>query len=754
MDHCDEPDMEENQEEDERVVALYSEGVPRRWLFDHLKSEIEQEDACKSLPQALMLWLVFVFMALFHMRLHLLREVSNAVEFDIQENANFAFTGFFGAKDIRDVKHITDFYSWMRNGLVPLVMPDLTEAPMAEDRSVSFEAWPDGAPHMMTRFNAYLDYNKLLGGIRLRQGWRTEGECSAADVVGFIERKCSLSADEQQILQPDMIEIRRSFEAHDETWLLRSSNRSDLFTKLGEMEDLGWWSARTSRVEIAIPIYNTEYGIFSVVYVHLFLSRSGRIYTVIMDESAWATWYHSDHHIFLTFVDGVWCIMVTVMLISEGVEVRRRMSTGKSALYAYVRDFWNIVDWFNIVAGYILIVFFIRVVILAGNLKEEALLFEEPITEANQEQAQTFVDDMETLMMATLDLRRMGSVQPVSLMLRLFKAYSAQPRLAMVTATIGKGATDMFHFAFVFMTIFITYMIGAMIGFGKEFDAFATPGRAACRCFNVLMGDLGWDDLQIAGRFSAFLWMSQFMVLIYLVLLNMLLAIIMDTYSKVKESIGESAETLWSQGYEIYRRWQGRIKRTRVSLNAILQAFPETDHDSARPITVPDLETKVQGIRTQQALRLLGQCYDDKQEKTEEEADIEDVEDKCKSIDNWWKKVAQHRSFAPKWVPKLLFVAKALDHVDKEEVTPREPNRAELLHDMGESVTKMEAAQDQSLLQVQRLEALLFQLNRSVEAIERSQTAANGRTAGNGSPNGSRTSSPPRRRRRGENTDG
>merc|ERR1711874_695199 len=75
-----------------------------------------------------------------------------------------------------------------------------------------------------------------------------------------------------------------------------------------------------------------------------------------------------------------------------------------------------------------------------------------------------------------------------------------------------------------------------------------------------------------ASHFGA-VWFFLFNVVVTLVLLNVLLAVIMDVYTEVKGSVGSRAETIWSQSVEIWDRYQ--IQRqggfNLVALRDILQ---------------------------------------------------------------------------------------------------------------------------------------------------------------------------------------
>jgi len=82
------------------------------------------------------------------------------------------------------------------------------------------------------------------------------------------------------------------------------------------------------------------------------------------------------------------------------------------------------------------------------------------------------------------------SMYPFVLVTRFFKAFSAQPRLALVTATFTTVAADMAHFGFVFVCIFGLFVASAVILFGQDLKGFSTFDRAADSTFHVLLGTL------------------------------------------------------------------------------------------------------------------------------------------------------------------------------------------------------------------------------------------------------------------------
>merc|ERR1719253_491967 len=118
--------------------------------------------------------------------------------------------------------------------------------------------------------------------------------------------------------------------------------------------------------------------------------------------------------------------------------------------------------------------------------------------------------------------------------------------------------------------------------------------------------------MQDVGRLPATIWFWIFILLVNMVMLNMLLAVIMDVYTEVRGSIGSHAETLWSQAHEIFRRWRELKAGRRVSLNHVqdcLDAHHKVNKNgvSIVPTTlnVATFMSLVAGLGEKQAQRIL-----------------------------------------------------------------------------------------------------------------------------------------------------
>jgi len=146
------------------------------------------------------------------------------------------------------------------------------------------------------------------------------------------------------------------------------------------------------------------------------------------------------------------------------------------------------------------------------------------------------------------NLRTITFFYSFTLMLKFFKAFRANPRLNIVIMTIQVAAIDIIHFFIVFITIFLVFSMMAAIVFGPKIKEFHTQIRAFFYCWRILLGDFDVEEMEQVDYKFANLWFLGFQIMVMMILLNMLLAIIMDTYSGVVGKGGN--KTIWDQTAE------------------------------------------------------------------------------------------------------------------------------------------------------------------------------------------------------------
>jgi len=148
-----------------------------------------------------------------------------------------------------------------------------------------------------------------------------------------------------------------------------------------------------------------------------------------------------------------------------------------------------------------------------------------------------------------------------------------------------------------------------------------------------MLGDWDWDGMINIGLFKAFVWFFAFMLLMVIILLNMLLAILMEAYGVVKED-ARNADSLFAQMKNMVRRAQQSKRKERVKLTDIWDALYQDSQgdeiamlNSSRKIFPSFLLKTVAGMPQAQAIRTLKTAQADYDGKNDPAFELSDFRD-------------------------------------------------------------------------------------------------------------------------------
>eukprot|EP00928_Gymnodinium_smaydae_P025315 TRINITY_DN20208_c0_g1_i1.p1 TRINITY_DN20208_c0_g1~~TRINITY_DN20208_c0_g1_i1.p1 ORF type:complete len:945 (-),score=150.40 TRINITY_DN20208_c0_g1_i1:298-3132(-) len=662
-----------------------TEGVPLPALIYYLESEVEQMAACKQLPFVMIIFLSFASAVLLHERVHQLHAIDMAISWDIEENANFAFggnipfdNGRMGHKDITNVNTPADFWSWFNIGLVPLFWREgwdvsevrlnvLAKCENVQDairemgyNSSSVKDVPTqgefsktcpetkGIPSMPRDWEGtpktplFLFYFAVVGGMRMQQERTLVQPCASES--GFVKSVFTgVCTDDPGYWLSQ--EPRLSL--YTKEWLVDREGGRNIYLRSGvpqreireitrKLEDDRWFDPLTAKVSLLYTLYNPHIGSFTAVHVIMSQNRAGHIHRMVQPVTFWVDNYPS---VWNYVADILWLLTIMKIMMDEFVDFKKY--AGKYGLVTGFQLYFsisNMVDWMNVLYGAVLVFLWAlhlqRVNALVADYLQDASVTVQG-SWMDESQLAQFYSQVDDIVIAGLSRRIMISLYPFVLISRFFKAFSAQPRLSLVTSTITRAFVDLVHFGLVFMSVFMLFTLSAIVLFGQDLEVFATVDRAADSAFHVLLGDFDWEHMREVGRAPAIVWFWSFMWLVNMVLLNMLLAIVMDVYTEVKGNIGSNAETLWSQANEIFRRWRERRAGRRVGLPYILRCVnPDSEFvasrvnleelEGSRMINVKSLCAMVPSLSEKQAERSLTaaqELFEASQQKSESMAE-------------------------------------------------------------------------------------------------------------------------------------
>eukprot|EP00913_Durusdinium_trenchii_P000297 g271.t1 len=435
--------------------------------------------------------------------------------------------------------------------------------------------------------STYLQHNRKIGDVILTQQRLFDSDCSNPLVSNALSLNCRSFIGLDLRLKPTELDVSQSGKEFDEnadpsktTTLkyLMEFPQVNVSQQLEQLEQTRWLDNSTYRVK----------DVLTTTHIHFMFAISGHIFKQITHRSmklaahsSWESW------VFEVLFFG----HITVLFVCEAFEA---ICTLREHRYNVLRawkeywNFWNVVDWVSICLAYaILITWIIQCLqqdaILAkledylglhslcrssagyGSTACSAAEQTELVARAVPQQSTRSVEHLRMSsdeladgnapgLTRTRSNRWISGFYPVCIMMRLFKAFAAQPRLAIVTKTLALAANDLTHFGIVFLSIFFTYVAMGMAFFGREVESFASFDRACLALLEALMGEFSVEEMELSGRPVAFFFFGTYMMAAVLLLLNMLIAILMDVYGQVAAG-SRTSESLWHECWDSGRNW-------------------------------------------------------------------------------------------------------------------------------------------------------------------------------------------------------
>jgi len=303
------------------------------------------------------------------------------------------------------------------------------------------------------------------------------------------------------------------------------------------------------------------------VKVNFIFSRGGGIFASIRMEVMFLASYSS---VLSIFIDGLWMICLvahTSNRIRKLFKAFRRKDVAR-----HLMDIVVLLAWTNVVLSWLNVALFAFMSHLRSHVREQLEDLNKISDAAEYREAMWLLQDVaDEVMLVTSWFSVCITYMCIVLMCRSFAALAVQPRLAIVLATLHATSVDLAHFAIIIVPTFVAFAVAGMCIFGRRVEQFSSIHRSIGSCFKIAMeAEFDWQTLSEEDFWTTASWIWMFIMLIVLVMLNMVLAIIMDVYTEVRNAAG-SSETVLESIVQMCRslpEW-----RQRVSPNEVLQTL-------------------------------------------------------------------------------------------------------------------------------------------------------------------------------------
>mmetsp|Transcript_19859 Transcript_19859/g.34513 ORF Transcript_19859/g.34513 Transcript_19859/m.34513 type:complete len:1023 (-) Transcript_19859:45-3113(-) len=272
-------------------------------------------------------------------------------------------------------------------------------------------------------------------------------------------------------------------------------------------------------------------------------------------------------------------------------------------LAGHLKRFWNAVEWIIVGWGWLTLISFSIERAYVWGLKDKIDEHQKgrgslppwERTKFDMAAVPEILESANSACQVSMWVQLVVALFHIAIAFRFFLASRGQPRLAIVLNTIRKATSDLMHLLIVFTIIFLGYAVSGHLLFGRRMHEFATFSGSFARCFQIVMErQYPWARFTSEDQWTATLWVWSFLVLIVLVLVNIFLAMLFDTYGEVRASGGNTA-TLW-QTTKIVLEHSRRLCRCKsarygtawVANREIIQAVKTMQSDVVTPWMVMD----------------------------------------------------------------------------------------------------------------------------------------------------------------------
>lgn len=319
-----------------------------------------------------------------------------------------------------------------------------------------------------------------------------------------------------------------------------------------------WLDFSTQSLVITIVTYNGEIQSYTVTELTLEFNQGGYVEPSSSTTPAIADPYKNKSIIVLDVLVGIcWLaamVEYTIVAFRQLREVRARFRTsvgqtlrfGNSGLLHVQHELISVV-FFNFTIKYIaqfpVALFYVPWYLIVSLMTEKTfrdnlarLVVTGKKFDVNSDERNGLIavtNSLQDVASWTILLRAVAVLAVILLGLRILKSFHSHPHLGVLTRTIA-SALHQFRWVFVvFVIVILTFSVSGTVLFGDRVEGFSSMGNSLETCINMLFGSFDYSTIQNVYRPASMLFYWAYMIIVSLVLLNMMLAIVVDAYAEV-----------------------------------------------------------------------------------------------------------------------------------------------------------------------------------------------------------------------------
>ncbi|KAH8338702.1 hypothetical protein KR074_007726, partial [Drosophila pseudoananassae] len=247
--------------------------------------------------------------------------------------------------------------------------------------------------------------------------------------------------------------------------------------------------------------------------------------------------FFTERSLVMTVIYIFWYIMIVYYTIYEINEIR------KSGAKNYFTSMLNVLDCLILLLCYLALVYNIWHTFKVKSVTYKAT-------------TQLTYQSLDVLCFWNIIYVDMMAILAFLVWIKIFKFISFNKTLVQFTTTLKRCSKDLAGFSLMFGIVFLAYAQLGLLLFGTKHPDFRNFITSILTMIRMILGDFQYNLIEQANRVLGPIYFLTYILLVFFILLNMFLAIIMETYNSVKSEITQGRSHL---GSYIYKKLTGLL---------------------------------------------------------------------------------------------------------------------------------------------------------------------------------------------------
>ncbi|ALC38497.1 Pkd2, partial [Drosophila busckii] len=343
-------------------------------------------------------------------------------------------------------------------------------------------------------------------------------------------------------------------------------NKEKNLDKIKELKEKHWLDRGSRLCVLEFNLYNENTDTFQSIKLLAEIPPTGGVLPQAQLQTVKQFSFLTDRSLFMTVIYIFWYIMVVYYTIYEFKEMR------KSGCAAYFKSLLNLLDALILLFCYLALGYNVWHTIKVNDMLKKA-------KDSDSYQS------LDVLCFWNIMYVDMMAILAFLVWIKIFKFISFNKTLVQFTTTLKRCSKDLAGFSLMFGIVFLAYAQLGLLLFGTKHPDFRNFLTSILTMIRMILGDFQYNLIEQANRVLGPIYFLTYILLVFFILLNMFLAIIMETYNSVKSEITQGRSQLGAYIYKKLKTAFQYIKR--CGRKNRRQQVPEQHEDPENFETAP-----------------------------------------------------------------------------------------------------------------------------------------------------------------------